>query len=127
MKDSRDLPPVLADPDRLERILGNLVTNALKYAPEGTPVCVTLDRGDGVVIVSVADQGPGIEPDEVPHIFERYYRTQATRTSHEGLGLGLYITRGLVEAHGGRIWVESRLGVGSTFSFTLPLADSSGG
>lgn len=122
-----DLPLVLADPDRLDRILANLVTNALKYSSADSPVAVSLVRADREIAVSVADRGPGIAPDELPHVFDRYYRTQATRASHEGLGLGLYITRGLVEAHGGRLWAESRLGAGSTFSFTLPLAEISAG
>jgi signal transduction histidine kinase len=113
---------VLADPDRLERILMNLLTNALKYSAPGTPVTVALARRDGQVVTAVSDQGPGIPPDELPHLFERYYRARETRERKEGLGLGLYITKGLVEAHGGRLWVESQVGKGSTFSFSLPAA-----
>jgi two-component system, OmpR family, phosphate regulon sensor histidine kinase PhoR len=116
-----DLPPTHVDPERLERILINLLSNALTYSPAGSPVRVTASgRGDGVV-VSVADQGRGIAPDDLPHIFERFYRGTGGRTG-EGVGLGLYITRMLVEAHGGRIWVDSRPAQGSTFSFTLPAA-----
>jgi signal transduction histidine kinase len=139
-----DLPPVLADPARLERILTNLWSNALKYSTPGTPVEVTARREprrgevsspsltsgevpspsptDGQVIVSVTDHGPGIPPADLPKLFERYYRTGAARGAREGLGLGLYITRMLVEAHGGRIWAESELSRGSVFSFTLPIA-----
>ena len=117
------LPLVLADPDRLARILGNLLANALKYSAPGTPVTVVLEPRDGVVVTSVRDEGPGIPPAETAHIFERYYRSRrAPQQRHDGLGLGLYIAKGLVEAHGGRIWVESELGKGSTFSFTLPTA-----
>ncbi len=116
------LPAVSADPDRLERILTNLVSNALKYSDGDTPVVVSAAERAGEVAVSVADQGPGIAPEELPHLFERYYRARQGQKRREGLGLGLYITRGLVEAHGGRIWVESRPGEGSTFSFTLPVA-----
>ncbi len=114
------LPPVRADPDRLERILVNLLSNALKYSQPGTEVTVTLRVQDGQVVTAVSDRGPGIAPEDLPHIFERYYRARKGKARPEGLGLGLYITRGLVEAHGGRIWVESRVGEGSAFSFTLP-------
>jgi len=75
-------------------------------------------------VVSVTDRGPGISREDIPHLFERYYRVKGTRKA-EGLGLGLYITRILVEAHGGRIWVQSEVGRGSTFSFTLPVAGPS--
>jgi len=116
------LPPVSADPARLERILTNLWSNALKYSAPGTPVTVSARREDGMVITSVTDRGPGIPPDDLPHLFERYFRAGAGRERREGVGLGLYITRRLVEAHGGGIWVESEVGQGSTFSFTLPVA-----
>jgi signal transduction histidine kinase len=118
---SGSLPPVCADPQRLERILTNLITNALKYSSPDTEVTVTVAREDGAVVTSVTDRGPGIAPDDLPRLFQRYYRTDSAR-EREGLGLGLYITKGLVEAHGGRIAVESEVGAGSTFSFTLPIA-----
>lgn len=117
-----DLPPVRADPARLERIVVNLVGNALKYFPHDREVTVTASRQDGAVLVSVADSGPGIPPEEIPNLFQRFYRT-AQAGSVEGLGLGLYITKGLVEAHGGRIWVESTVGAGSTFRFSLQAVD----
>ncbi len=82
---------------------------------------VRIDRQDGEVVISVRDRGVGIPPEELPRIFDRYYRAK-TKARAEGLGLGLYITRLIVEAHGGRIWVESEVGKGSTFSFTLPVA-----
>ena len=116
------LPPVSADPDRLERILVNLLSNALKYSDPGTEVTVTLAQRGGEIATSVTDRGRGIAPEDLPHMFERYYRARAARERREGLGLGLYITKGLVEAHGGRIWVESQVGKGSTFSFALPIA-----
>ncbi len=119
---AEDLPPVHADPDRLERILTNLLSNALKYSPPGTEVTVTAQQRNGEIVTSVLDQGPGIPREDLPRLFQRYGRTTAAETRREGLGLGLYITRKLVEAHGGRIWVESRVGVGSTFSFSLPAA-----
>lgn len=116
-----DLPPVSADCHRLERIIFNLLTNALKYSDPGTPVYMRARHSDGEVVVSITDQGWGIAPDDLPHLFERFYRAKGARKA-EGVGLGLYITRILVEAHGGRIWVESETGKGSTFSFTLPVA-----
>jgi len=116
------LPPVSADPNRLERILVNLLSNALKYSPPGSPVTVSLQQQNGEIITSVADRGPGIAPEEIPRLFQRFYRAAAGRRQPEGIGLGLYITRMLVEAHGGRIWVQSTPGVGSVFSFSLPLA-----
>jgi len=116
-----NLPPVSADPDQLERIFTNLLTNALKYSPPETQVLVKAERTNGEVVVSVADRGVGIAPEDLPHIFERFYQPRAGRRL-EGLGLGLYITKMLVEAHGGRIWGESEPGKGSTFYFTLPAA-----
>ena len=114
------LPAVLADPDRFDRILANLVGNALKYSQERVKV-EAAPEGQ-MVRISVADRGPGISVADLPRVFERYYRGQ--RHEGEGLGLGLYIVRKLVEAHGGRIWAESRQGEGSTFTFTLPFADA---
>lgn len=118
---STDLPPVYADPDRLDRIFANLLSNALKYSPADSEVRVEAARTDGEVVTSVADHGVGIAPEDLPHIFERFYRARGPR-KQEGLGLGLFITRKLVEAHGGRIWVQAEPGKGSTFYFTLPLA-----
>lgn len=115
------LPPVDADPNRLERIFANLISNALKYSDENTPVRIGAESLDGEVVVAVRDSGRGIDRMDLEHIFERFYRARGARKA-EGLGIGLYTTRMLVEAHGGRIWVESEPGTGSTFSFTLPLA-----
>jgi signal transduction histidine kinase len=113
-----DLPLVDADPDRLERIVVNLVGNALKYSTG--PVRVEAARHGAEVRVSVRDEGPGIPLDEQPRLFDRYSRPGGG--DQEGLGLGLFIVRRLVEAHRGRVWVESAPGRGSTFSFTLPPA-----
>jgi signal transduction histidine kinase len=112
------VPSVLADPDRLDRIFVNLVGNALKYSQDR--VVVSADPDGDLVRISVADRGPGIAPEDLPRIFDRYYR--GSRHEGEGLGLGLFIVRKLVEAHGGQIWAESRPGEGSTFTFTLPVA-----
>ena len=112
---------VVCDEDRIERVVVNLVTNALKYSPAESDVVVAARRMDEEVQVSVRDSGPGIAPDHIPAIFDRFYRV-SQQDRAPGMGLGLYIARMLVEAHGGRIWVESEVGKGSTFSFTLPLA-----
>lgn len=116
-----DLPPVLADSERLQRIILNLLTNALKYSPPEERVVVRLQRKGGNVTVSVIDLGPGIAEEDIPHIFERYYQTRGTRLG--GMGLGLYITKMLVEAHGGTIRVESKVGKGCRFYFSLPVAE----
>jgi signal transduction histidine kinase len=115
-----DLPPVEVDPDRLERIVVNLLANALKYAPEASPVRLEARSLDGEVLITVRDEGPGIAPEDLPHIFDRFYRSDSVRDT-EGLGLGLYICRKLVDAHGGRIWVESGR-TGSEFHVALPAA-----
>ena len=116
-----EVPPVLADYDRLDRIVSNLLSNALKYSDPGTPVQICVRRQEDEVLLSITDHGRGIPPDDVSHLFQRFYRAKGERRA-EGIGLGLYITKQLVEAHGGRIWVESDVGKGSTFSFTLPIA-----
>ncbi len=104
-----DLPPVSADYDRLERILLNLLTNALKYSRANTPILLQAKSTDGEVLISVMDEGVGIAPEELPHLFERFYRGKSERQA-EGIGLGLYITKLLVEAHGGRIPGRKRSG-----------------
>lgn len=116
-------PGLLAagDPTSLERIFTNLLSNALKYSPAGTLVRVNGERVGAEVVVSVADVGAGIAADELPRLFDRYWRARRTAGA-DGLGLGLYITKQLVAAQGGRIWVDSELGKGSTFRFTLPAA-----
>lgn len=113
---------VLADPARLERIVLNLVGNALKYSPDGSEVRVAAAPRDGFVQISVADRGVGIAPEDLPLVFDRFYRAKQARKA-DGLGLGLYIVRLLVEAHGGRVWAESAPGEGATFSFTVPRAE----
>ncbi len=116
------VPPVWVDAARLERVLANLLGNAAKYTPPSLPVVVRAAMRDGVVVVSVADQGQGLAPEDAAHIFDKYYRTRQSRASDsKGLGLGLYICRLIIEAHGGRIWVETRPGQGATFRFTLPV------
>lgn len=115
-------PPVMADPSRLDQILTNLVDNAAKYSPDGAPIRIAIRPEHGGATLSVTDRGIGISRDELSHLFERYYQTQQARAKKSGLGLGLYITKGLVDAHGGEISVVSQPKVGSTFSVWLPSA-----
>ncbi|WP_437991202.1 PAS domain S-box protein [Sorangium sp. So ce145] len=115
------VPPLLADPGRLEQVLTNLLSNAAKYGAPGTPIRIAVERRSGEVSVAVENEGKGIAPDDVSRLFTRYYRTREAKAGGAaGLGLGLYIVRGLVEAHGGRIWAENAPGK-TTFQFTLPL------
>ena len=110
-----------ADPIRVEQVLANLVDNAIKYSPRGGPIRVRVwPTADGQVGVSVSDRGNGIPPEAIDHLFERFYRVEGAGAGVKGAGLGLFICKSLVEAHGGQISVESTPGVGSTFSFALP-------
>lgn len=115
------LPPVRADRARVLQLLSNLLGNALKHTPRGGAVTLSAAAdGEGAVRLTVRDTGPGIAPDDLPHVFDRFW--QARRGAAGGLGLGLAIARAIAEAHGGRIWAESREGEGSAFHFTLPAA-----
>ncbi|MHB1134702.1 MAG: sensor histidine kinase [Chloroflexota bacterium] len=116
-----DLPPVLADAYRVERVLANLLSNALKYSAAEEKVKVVAGHEGAYVCISVADRGIGIAADDLPHIFDRYYAPQTGRRAG-GLGLGLFIARRLVEVQGGSISVQSEPGQGSTFTITLPVA-----
>ncbi len=113
--------PVFAEADasRLEQVLMNLISNAVKYSPEGTAIDISLEQHDGDALVSVRDRGHGIPADRQDRIFQRFYRAVANGTN-KGLGLGLYVSKGIVEAHGGKIWFESKEGKGSTFYVRLP-------
>jgi PAS domain S-box-containing protein len=113
-------PVVAADPQRLAQVLSNLVGNALKFTAAAGRVTICARGAGDAVLFSVADTGVGIEPEHLPHVFDRFW--QARREGRKGLGLGLAIAKGLVEAHGGTIWVESVVGEGTTFLFTVPVA-----
>jgi signal transduction histidine kinase len=112
-----DVPTVFLDPDRLSQILWNLVGNAIKYAPEHGVVSLRVQTVNAEVEFRVRDTGPGIAASEIPLIFDQYWQAKHTKG---GAGLGLYISKGLIEAHGGRIWVESIVGEGTTVCFTVP-------
>ena len=111
-----NLPTIEVDPDRAIQVLSNLLANAIKVTTKGARVSIGA-QGDGEVVFFVRDSGPGIEADELPRLFERYWRSK--KATYKGAGLGLSIARGIVEAHHGRIWAESQVGVGTTFFFTL--------
>lgn len=114
-------PVVLADPDHLHRLLMILVDNAVKFSPDGCRVTLSARRGDGTVEVAVTDEGPGIPPEDLPHIFERFYRSDRART-RAGTGLGLAIAKWIAEEHGGSLAAESAPGRGTTFTVSLPAA-----
>jgi signal transduction histidine kinase len=114
---SADSSPARGDRDRTLQVLGNLLSNAIKWTPAGGKICVRVAPAGSEVRFSVADTGTGIPSDHVESIFERFWQVNKDR---RGLGLGLFISKCIVEAQGGRIWVDSQLGKGSTFSFTLP-------
>ncbi|MDC0742524.1 PAS domain S-box protein [Polyangium mundeleinium] len=116
-----ELPRIFADHDRILQVFSNLLGNAIKFTPEGGVVTVHAHRSDRYIEICVSDTGPGIPDAQLPHLFERYW--QAKETARLGSGLGLAIAKGIVEAHGGRIWAESTLGHGSTFHFTVPTAE----
>jgi two-component system phosphate regulon sensor histidine kinase PhoR len=115
------LPEVMADEARVEQVLVNIIHNAIKFTPSGGGISISAKARDTDILVSVSDTGVGIPADDLPRIFERFYKADKSR-SGGGTGLGLAIAKHIVEAHGGRIWAESVEGRGSTFNFTLPLA-----
>lgn len=117
---SPSLPPVDVDPDRMVQVLSNLVSNSVKYTPRGGHVLVRAQVDEDVVRVTVEDTGVGIAEAELPRVFDRFW--QSKRTNRSGAGLGLTIARGIVRAHGGRIWIESVLGEGTRVHFTVPRA-----
>ncbi len=119
---SGDLPPISVDPGRIEQVLGNLLSNAAKYGYPKSKIRVEARPRDGEIQVSVTNQGEGIPPEELPLLFTRFHRTRMARAERiPGLGLGLYISKGLIDAHGGRLWAESIPGKTTTFFFTLPV------
>jgi two-component system phosphate regulon sensor histidine kinase PhoR len=121
-----NLPRVRGDANLLRDVLRNLLDNAIQYTPAGGRVEVTAAVDDGFAVVTVSDTGIGIPQSEQPRIFERFYRVDAARSREVGgTGLGLSIAKHVVEAHGGKIWVESAVGSGSTFHFSVPLERSS--
>ena len=118
-----ELPEVMADAELIGLTIRQLLTNALKYANPESPIVIRAQAAEGVVTISVKDFGPGISPKDQKRIFEKYYRVKDNTDRIPGTGMGLAIARNIVEAHGGKIWVESVLGQGSEFHFTLPVIE----
>ncbi len=117
---SPDLPSLIIDPERMAQVVGNVLSNAIKYTPEDGEISVTTSTGAKSVQIHVRDNGPGIDPLEHERVFEPFYRSRSPQRFSEGLGLGLSIARSLVEAHGGTLTLESTPGAGSTFTISLP-------
>lgn len=109
------------DRERVLEVLSNLVGNAVKFTPKAGTIRLAADREGDFILFSISDTGPGIEPEHLPHVFDRFWKQDGPTS--KGTGLGLFISKSIIEAHGGRIWAESRLGAGATFQFTLPSAD----
>lgn len=117
-------PIILGDEERLSQVLENLLSNAIKYSPGGGEIRIRGEVRPERVIVCVSDQGPGIPAQDIPHIFDRFYRASETSRTTKGAGLGLYLARAVVEAHGGRIWVDPVPGAGARICFSLPRDES---
>ncbi|MCD6401377.1 MAG: GAF domain-containing protein [Anaerolineales bacterium] len=115
----RDFPVVLADEERMEQVMSNLLSNAIKYSPEGE-IRINGQARPEQIIICVQDEGPGIAPGDIPHIFDRFYRAEDSSRITKGAGLGLYLTKAIIEAHGGRIWVDPKPGDGARICFSLP-------
>ena len=113
-------PSILGDEDRLTQVFSNLISNAIKYSPEGGEIRISGQERPDELVICVSDQGPGIAPGDLPYIFDRFYRASDASRTTKGAGLGLYLTRALIEAHGGHIWVDSRYSGGARVCFCLP-------
>jgi len=122
LQSSSDLPTLYADPEKLEKILYNLLSNACKFSPEGASITLRASHDDDHALISVSDTGIGIRADQLPHIFDRFYQADGSASrEYEGTGIGLWLVKELVNLHGGTIHVESVYGKGATFTFTLPI------
>ncbi len=110
---------ISADALGMQRVIVNLVTNACKYSAPSSPVMIRVFRSDRDALIAITDQGVGVDADDLPHLFEKHFRAKTAATT-EGTGLGLFASRQIVEAHGGRIWAESTVGRGSTFTVSIP-------
>jgi signal transduction histidine kinase len=115
-----NFPIVTGDETRLEQVLSNLISNGIKYSPQGGEIRITGQVRPTQVIICVSDDGPGVAPEDIPHIFDRFYRSSNAKRTTKGAGLGLYLARAVIEAHGGRIWVDPRPGNGARICFSIP-------
>ena len=116
---ANNFPIIVGDESRIEQVMSNLISNAIKYAPKGE-IRISGDIRPEQVIISIHDEGPGIDPQDMPHIFDRFYRSDTAIRKTKGAGLGLYLARAIVEAHGGRIWIDAQQGPGARICFSLP-------
>lgn len=120
------LPPVVADRGKLEQVLGNLLANAVKYSPDGGAIRVRAERRGGSLVIEVSDKGRGMSPEQVARVFDKFYRAEGSAGAVEGTGLGMFIVKSIVEAHGGLVWLESEPGRGTTVSVALPCPEADG-
>jgi signal transduction histidine kinase len=114
-------PRVLGDKDRLQQVLGNLIDNASRMTPEGGTVTIRLSAHERESVLEVLDEGPGIADEDIPRVFDRFYRAPNAARQTKGAGLGLYLAKAIVEAHGGRIWIDACGDKGARVCFSLPL------
>jgi signal transduction histidine kinase len=117
----KDFPVILADEDRISQVLSNLISNGIKYSQNGGEIKIQGRVLPTQVVVCVSDQGPGIAPGDIPYIFDRFYRAEDASRTTKGAGLGLYLSKAVVEAHGGKIWADPKPGDGARICFSLPL------
>lgn len=115
-----NFPFVMIDEDRMTQVLSNLISNAIKYSPEGGQIKIVGKTRPDQIIICVIDEGPGIPPGDIPHIFDRFYRSEQASKTTKGAGLGLFLARAVVEAHGGRIWIDPKPDSGARICFTIP-------
>jgi len=123
LQEVTQVPDIRIDPVRIEQVISNLLTNSIRYTPSDGNITVSVKSEEASLVISVADTGEGIAPEDLPHVFERFYRSGSSRARKEGgTGLGLAVVKQMVEAHGGKVRVESKMGTGSVFSIFLPLS-----
>ena len=119
MEFAEEFPIILADESRINQVLSNLLGNSIKYAKEGLITIKGQVRTD-CILICIKDEGPGIPPEDIPHVFDRFYRAPDLARTTKGAGLGLYLSKAIIEAHGGRIWVDPVSGQGVRICFSLP-------
>jgi len=114
---------IVADRDKIGHVINNLMSNAIKYSGLGSRIIVKCTVVNNEQVFSITDEGVGVNQEDLPKLFDRYYRVQAAQASNvSGFGIGLYLSAEIIERHGGKIWAESEVGIGSTFYFSLPLS-----